>query len=55
MVRIDGVKVASGKASLTGRVNDRVTVPRGSALGKVTVSVRGATAKRTGSDSLRVT
>jgi hypothetical protein len=54
VIRIDGVRVASGIASLDGRVRVRVGVPRRADLGKVKVTVQGATADRTGKDRMRV-
>lgn len=55
VVKIGGVKVASGTASLQGTVRVRVRVPKGTALGTVKVTVKGATATRRGKDSMRVT
>jgi len=54
VVRIDGAKVATGKASLAGKVRVRVTIPRGADPGKAAVTVRGAKADRQGADTLRI-
>ncbi|WP_456697683.1 hypothetical protein [Aeromicrobium sp. P5_D10] len=54
VVRINGRKVVSGKASLDGGVRKKVRIPRATHTGKVSVTVRGATASRSGKDMLRV-
>ncbi|MBO9523470.1 MAG: hypothetical protein J7518_18220 [Nocardioidaceae bacterium] len=54
VIRIGTRTVASGKATLAGTVRRWVVIPRATRPGRVTVTVRGATARRLGRDVMRV-
>ncbi len=54
VIKLAGNRVATGKANASGKVSKSILLPRKLGLGRVKVVVRGATAKRTGQDVVRV-
>ncbi|MDQ6526245.1 hypothetical protein RB608_21680 [Nocardioides sp. LHD-245] len=54
VVRIGGIKVATGTVSATGSVRVKVRIPRAIGLGRAKVVVVGTTSARRGKDTVRV-